>query len=297
MKFPGTGCQLIGAGRAGRALSQAMKKAGYSFTWIGSKKAADAEKLALKLDAGAYGAGFNGFSHYAGFLILAVPDGEIAHAASVAAALGIIEKGVTIAAHLSGALGSDVLGEMRAAGASVMAFHPAQSFTLESDPYSVFRGICFDMEGDDAACALGECIAKDLGAVSVKLKPEQRILSHIAMTVASNYTVSLMHMAEEIMIEAGISHDVAVKMLNPLFTNTARNITGSGTLNALTGPVSRGDIPVIARHLDKLSSMGHDYQTAYKSLARIALRMAVERGDVIEAKAEEIGKILGKDEG
>lgn len=292
MKFPGTGCQLIGAGRAGRALSLAMKQAGYTFTWIGSGKAEDAEKLALNLNAGAYGAGFNGLSHTAGFLILAVPDGEITHTASVAASLGIIENGVTVAAHLSGALDSDVLGDLRSAGASVMAFHPAQTFTLESDPYSVFKGICFDMEGDDAACALGECIAKDLGAVSVKLKPEQRILSHIAMTVASNYTVSLMNMAEEIMIKAGLSQDIAVKMLNPLFTNTARNITGSGTLNALTGPVSRGDIPVITRHLDKLMSMGHDYHAAYKALARIALKMAVERGDVTETKAEEIRKIL-----
>ena len=45
MSFSMPNCQLIGAGRAGRAISIAMARAGYRFTWIGSRHAADSERL------------------------------------------------------------------------------------------------------------------------------------------------------------------------------------------------------------------------------------------------------------
>ena len=77
--------------------------------------------------------------------------------------------------------------------------------------------------------------------------------------------------------------------------NTVHNISASGTLNALTGPVSRGDVNVIKRHLDVLASMEHEYQAVYKGLANTALDMALERGDVSVEKAEEIRKLLKED--
>ncbi len=287
-------CQLIGAGRAGRAFSLAMAQAGYRFTWIGSKHGANSAKLAQQIGVSSCGAGFKGFPEMAGFLIIAVPDSEIVSVASDAIDAGVVGKD-TIAVHLSGTLGSDVLNELRTAGASVMAFHPAQTFTQQSDPGSVFEGICFDMEGDDTACDLGSHIAHDLGAVSVRLTTEQRIVSHLAMTVSSNYTVSLMYMAEEIMKMAGLSPEIIKKMLQPLFLNTVHNISASGTLNALTGPVSRGDINVIKQHLAVLASGESEYQTVYKVLTHIALNMAVKRGDVSEDKAEKIREILERE--
>lgn len=195
---------------------------------------------------------------------------------------------------MSGALGSDVLEDVKSAGAEVMAFHPVQTFTLDSDPYAVFKNICFDMEGDDEACILGECVARDLGAQSIRLDPEARVLSHLAMTVASNYSVSLVRMAEEIMISAGIPCDTAKKMLLPLFSNTARNISTIGTAKSLTGPVSRGDIEIIKKHLAALESLDKEYKILYNGLARIALRITVERGDISGNKAKEILNLIGE---
>ena len=293
MKSEKPHCQLIGAGRAGRVLSMAMTQAGYQFNWIGSNKIEDSTKLAKQIGIKRYGIRFEGFNQKAGFLILSVPDDKIKGAASDAARAGVIRND-TIVAHLSGALGSDELEDVKSAGAKVMAFHPAQTFTLDSDPYAVFKNICFDMEGDDEACVLGECVAKDLGAQSIRLDPEARILSHLAMTVASNYTVSLMHMAEDIMISAGISCDAAKKMLLPLFSNTARNISTIGTIKSLTGPVSRGDTEIIKKHLAALEEMDEEHKMLYSGLARIALRITVERGDISGNKAKEIINLIGK---
>ncbi len=286
-------CQLIGAGRAGRVISIAMTQAGYQFIWVGSNRIEDSKRLAEQIGIRRYGIRFEGFNQKAGFLILAVPDDEIKNAASDAVRAGVIGDG-SIVVHLSGALGSDVLEDARTDGAKVMAFHPAQTFTLESDPYTVFKNICFDMEGDDEACVLGECAARDLGARSIRLDPDARVLSHLAMTVASNHTVSLIRMAEEIMEFAGISPDAAKKMLIPLFTNTARNISTIGTEKSLTGPISRGDIEIIKKHFSALNGMNEEYKILYSGLARIALRITVERGGISEDKAEEIIDLIGE---
>jgi len=277
-------CQLIGAGRAGRVLALAMARAGYSFTWIGSLHRDHAESLAGAIGCTGYGEGFMGFTGTADFLVIAVPDNQIAPVSSGAATAGIIGD-ETIVAHLSGALGSDTLDEARTAGASVMAFHPDQTLTPESDPETVFEGICIDMEGDERACLFGEQLASDLGAKSVRLTPDQRILTHLAMTIASNFTVSLVRIAEEIMESAGIDDTTVHTMLMPLFKQTARNIAESGTLTALTGPIARGDDGVVRRHLSALESQDEEYTVLYKAMARVIVRMAVERGEDFDERA------------
>ena len=283
--------QLLGAGRTGTMISIALSRAGYRVSWIGSNKLEDARALANKVGIGRYGAGFEGFRSKAGFLILAVPDDEIRNAAAGSVRAGII-TGDTVVAHLSGALGSDVLRDVSIAGASVMAFHPAQTFTMSSIPGTVFKNICFDMEGDDTACALGERAAADLGAVSIRLDPAHRILSHLAMTAASNYSVSLMHIAEEIMASAGIPKDKAGMMLHPLFSATANNIASIGTADSLTGPVSRGDTNVLKKHFNALENFDEQYRTVFRELASVALKITVERGGISGEKAEEIRKII-----
>jgi len=284
-------CQLIGAGRAGTVVALALSNAGYTYTWIGSNRLENAGALAGRLGITGYGVRYRGFPGKAGFLILAVPDDEIARSAREAVEAGVIVT-ETVAAHLSGARGSDALDSARKAGASVMAFHPAQSFTPKSDHATVFRGICFDMEGDDRACTIGERVARNLGAVSVRLDPATRVFTHLAMTIASNYTVSLVRMAEDIMRFAGVDDETARRMLIPLFSNTISNIADAGTLEALTGPVSRGDSVIIRRHLDALGKIGKDYEVLYRGLALIALDTAVARGELPRGKAQEIEKLL-----
>ncbi|MBN1292578.1 MAG: DUF2520 domain-containing protein [Candidatus Latescibacteria bacterium] len=291
MTSPKPSCQLIGAGRAGRAIASAMTLAGYRFTWIGSSKREDAELLAQLIGCSAYGVEFTGFEEHAEFLILSVPDDEIESVAQQAIDSGIITD-QTIAAHLSGALDSIVLNPVCSAGASIMAFHPAQSFTVDSNPELVFKGICFDMEGDIRACSMGEKIACDLGAVSVILTPEQRLFTHLAMTITSNYSVTLIRMAEDIMKTAGVSEKTAGKMLFPLFTQTVRNIEVSGTVKALTGPVARGDINIIRKHLVSLKNLSTEYNVLYRSMARIAVQIAAERGDINTDIEKQIKRML-----
>ena len=95
-------------------------------------------------------------------------------------------------------------------------------------------------------------------------------------------------------MSAGISYDAAGKMLLPLFSNTAQNISAIGTVKSLTGPVSRGDTEIIKKHLAVLESMDEEYKVLYNGLARIALRITVERGGISGKKAKEIINLIGE---
>lgn len=283
-------CGIIGAGRAGSALARAMYRAGYRFAWVSSCTAEDAQRLAAVLGNTRYGAS-PPLNVSAEMLIVAVPDSAIGDALHDAIDAGCVPPGAVVF-HLSGALDECCLDAAKSAGATVMAFHPAQTFTPETDPGAAFRGIWFDMEGDTEACAAGERIAHDLGARAVRFDHPQRTAAHLAMSMASNYTVALVYLARELMERYGIPADTAAGMLGPLVASTAENISRHGALAALTGPVSRGDAAVVRDHLELLRGEPERVQAVYRLLALEALDIARARGSVDAAAAGEIERLL-----
>jgi predicted short-subunit dehydrogenase-like oxidoreductase (DUF2520 family) len=269
-------CRIIGAGRLGKALSIAMTEAGYNFVWIGSKEKSDAGKLAALIGCEKFGEGFGESAARPEIIIIAVPDGLISEVSSLGVSAGIITE-ATVVLHTSGALGSEALSECAKAGASVAAFHPCQTFTSKSNPSDVFKNIVFDMEGDDFACAIGETISRSLGAETICPGKEARLILHTATAILSNYTVALYGAAEGLLESAGIKHESALKILNPLLLSTAANIAGYGAASALTGPVSRGDLITVEKHLEALKDHDGLYGEIYSVLGKMALKIAREK--------------------
>ncbi len=287
-------CHIVGAGRAGAALARAMACAGYSFGWVGSRNAADAERLAAAIGAIHWGIGFEGVDGKADAIILAVPDSAIASVAEEAALSGVVKPDVTVAAHLSGSLGVEALAPLSNIGASVMAFHPCQTFAPDTGADPVFNGVIIDMEGDDRACEFGARVARDIGAAPMRFGSGQRNVTHLAMTVASNYTVTILSMALDLIDSAGVPEESARKMLMPLVYTTVDNVFGRGIGEALTGPVARGDADIVGRHLEILAAMNGDYLEAYRALAIVALKCAVERGEIAEDAVRKMECLLKK---
>ena len=269
-------CGIIGAGRLGSAIAQAMTQAGYNFIWVGSKNNDEAGELAEKIGCKNFGTSFASISVKPELIIITVPDSSIAAISSQAVSSGIIGD-KTIVLHTSGVHNSDILKDCREAGASVAAFHPCQTVTFSSNPQEVFRNIIFDMEGDNAACQAGEQIAQKLGAEAIRLDPEARLLTHTAMTILSNYTVSLYEAAENLLESSGIGQENSRKMLNPLLSATVGNIIKLGPHKALTGPVSRGDSETVEKHLKVLNKFDKIYGEIYSDLGRMTLSMISDK--------------------
>ena len=285
-------CIVVGAGRAGNAIARAMFLKGYRFSWIGSLSGKQASSLAESVDAQGYGSP-PPWPSIPDIIILAVPDNIIEQIAqSIASSVETLDG--IVALHMSGALSSDVLDSLRVRGAAVAAFHPCQTITADDDPSVVFNGVCFDMEGDEDACMCAGKIAADIGAESVRLTPEKRLLAHCAMTIGSNYTVALFHAAQKILSSSGIDEDVARSMLIPLFEHTASNIVGKGTEKALTGPVARGDTDIVQRHVGALDEQFPDIGELYRVIGRQLLDIVIDGGMLPPSTVTEISSILSR---
>src|SRR6185503_10021059 len=119
---------------------------------------------------------------------------------------------------------------------------------------------------------------------------------HCAAALASNYIVSAIDAAAQVLASAGVSPTQAAQALVPLAEGALRNVLQKGTTEGLTGPVRRGDAVTIQRHLDALREHPNLAQL-YRALARHAVEIAtrIDGPDAPDrAGLDAIRKILEK---
>ncbi len=133
---------------------------------------------------------------------------------------------------------------------------------------------------------------RDLGGLPFFVAEEDRPLYHAAACVASNYLVALMHTAEDIYRSLGLARDDAVRAFWPLVKGTIRNIEARGTVQALTGPIARGDLGTVARHIAALKARLPVLLEPYRTIGLLTVEIALEKGTISRERAEEIKSLL-----
>jgi len=194
--------------------------------------------------------------------------------------------------HMSGALGLDVLEPAEKLGAKTVSIHPLQTFADVKGAVKRIPGSVFAVTArDDATREWAEKLVNKLGGKPVPLAEEDKILYHIGAVVACNLLVALEHAAELVYQEIGMHHEKALQALMPLISGTVENLKKHGTERALTGPMARGDIGVIRRHLECLEAGDREQLLrVYASLSMYALDLA--EGDISKARCKEIEELL-----
>jgi predicted short-subunit dehydrogenase-like oxidoreductase (DUF2520 family) len=205
-------------------------------------------------------------------IILAVPDAAIASVAEDLAQAGL--PGAPPVLHLSGALGSEALAPLARRGFPTGSLHPLVAF---SDDRAGARldGAWFAVEGAPAARGLAERLVAALGGHLLPLAGEGKIGYHAAAVAASNFLVALLGVAERWMIDAGVPPQPAREALATLAGGAVESYRRLGAVEALTGPVSRGDEETVRAHLARLSPSD---RRLYSVLASTALTLARQRG-------------------
>ncbi len=178
-------------------------------------------------------------------VFLTVPDGAIATVARAIAKVHAMPPSVAFV-HCSGALGLGVLGPLRSHHA-VGSFHPLQR------------------------------LARDLGAKPRSVAETERVIYHAAAVFASNYLVALARVAVEMLESIGWSEGDAITGLVPLMEGALVEVARRGPVGALTGPIRRGDVETVARHLEALAGRRR-MADLYRMLGAIALEIATEAG-------------------
>ena len=259
---------IVGAGNLGSALALALHGAGYRIAEIicregGSKQRA--RRLAAQVRSRAVEPPQAKFA--ADIVWICVPDSNIAACARELARLAEWEG--KIALHPSGALASSELQALRRRGASVGSAHPLMTFVRRSSP--ALAGIPFGVEGDPAAVRVVRRMVRDLGGEAFTVRPKDKALYHAWGAFASPLLIALLASAEQVAMAAGVrSRAAARKRMLPILQQTLRNYGALGPADAFSGPLVRGDVATVRRHLRALGELPSARQV-YVALARAAL--------------------------
>ncbi|MFW6163336.1 MAG: DUF2520 domain-containing protein, partial [Planctomycetota bacterium] len=177
-------------------------------------------------------------------------------------------------------------------GAHAMALHPIQTFA-RVDP-TLFEGIVCTLEGDEQAMDLAAELVRRLGARPAVIGAEDKALYHAALCVACNYLVVLADAGAGLLTTAGLGED-ALDALLPLLGGTLDNLRRVGLPDALTGPISRGDVATVRAHLAQLEARRPDLLPLYRILGRRAIDLALRKGSLGEDDADALRRLLGGD--
>lgn len=198
---------------------------------------------------------------------LTVPDDSIRQVAKQIA--GTQPWKGRIAFHSSGALTSDALAPLRAHGAKVASVHPGMTFVRRSVPR--MAGVPFAIEGDRAATSMARKIVEQLGGTSYSLRKRSKVLYHAFGSLASPMVIALMVSLEQVAKAAGIAPRNVKPMVIPLLWQTLRNYVTHDAASAFSGPLARGDVATVRKHLEELKAVPEARQV-YLALARAALK-------------------------
>ena len=267
----GLGIAIVGTGSLGRVLALALHASGAEVAELVVRGRADSMRRGREL-AKRVGArlAHPGEALTAKLVILAVPDAAIGAAASDMARAGEW-KGKTVL-HTSGALDSSVLAELKKRGASVGSAHPLNSFVASSTAADL-RNISFAVEGDAAAVRVAEKMARALGAEPFRISAKMKPAYHAFGALASPILVALLSAAEEMGKSAGVKDPKSA--MEPMVRRTVENFFRDGASASFSGPMKRGDVETVERHLRAVRSSPRIRNISLALAAQAAARLPV----------------------
>ena len=278
---------FIGAGRLGCALAWSLAERGYRVTGVASLLPADAERLAAPIAGCAILAGPQALVDACDLIFVTTPDGAIE------ATTGSVRWRAGVAAvHCSGVTEVAALGSAKRDGAMTGGFHPMQTF---GDPVAAARslpGCTITIEAEEPLNGTLVAIADRLGCPVNRLPPGMRGRYHAAAGYTSQFINALFGEASKIWQSWGATPEDAVRALLPLARGTLESIASAGVAGGMPGPVSRGDVGSIEKHVKALTPLGPEVMEFYRMVCDRTIPLGVQSGAIDEAAAARLREIL-----
>jgi predicted short-subunit dehydrogenase-like oxidoreductase (DUF2520 family) len=255
---------IVGPGRLGTALAFALHDSGYTIAEVAYRPGRSGRKA--RAVAKEVGASAVAKALPADITFFCAGDSQLADAVSGVAHENWRGK---IALHTSGALTSDTLAPLRRSGATVASMHPMMSFV--EGAHTPMWGVSFGLEGDAKAVRAARAIVRGLGGHAFLVKKSAKPLYHAFGAFASPLLIATLALGEMVGRRAGLSEREARNAMQPIVEQTLRNYLEGGAAGAFSGPLVRGDVETVGKHLAALRSMP-EARAAYIALVRSACR-------------------------
>lgn len=260
---------VVGPGNLGSALALTLAAAGYTVKALAVREASSglkaARTLAKRIKARVAMLGKEPLA--SDIVWLTVPDDAIAKAALLLSKSQ--EWNNKIVFHSSGALTSEELAPLRKLGARVASVHPMMTFVRGAAPE--MAGVAFALEGDAAAVRAARRIVEDLGGSAFLIDTRKKVLYHAFGSFSSPLVIALLASMEQVALAAGIRKADIKAIMTPLLWQTLRNYLKKDAASAFSGPLVRGDIATIKKHLAELKPLP-ELRQVYIALAKASLR-------------------------
>jgi predicted short-subunit dehydrogenase-like oxidoreductase (DUF2520 family) len=258
---------IIGPGRLGKALAQAIYTSSYKLRELVVRPSAASQRRAriLAKSLGAVAVTLPRAKFDADLIWICVPDRDIARVATEMVSRADWRGKFVF--HASGSLTSDELHVLRQRGAGVASVHPLMTFVAKSIP--PLQGVPFGIEGDRRAVSLARHIVRNLGAIPFPIRKDKKAIYHAWGAFASPLLLATLVTAERVARLSGIPAGEARRKMMPIARQTLANYAKLGPAGAFSGPIVRGDVETVRRHLRVLP---REARQVYIALAHAALR-------------------------
>lgn len=278
---------FIGAGRLGTALAWSFHMRGLHVVRAASRDALGAEALASRIEGCDIGTAQQ-VADECDLVFITTPDAAIGATADALQ----WRPGMAVV-HCSGVTEVAALDKAACEGALTGGFHPMQTF---GDPLAAVRslpGCTITIEAPQPLDGVLVDIAERLDCPVNRLPPGMRGLYHAAAGYTSQFINVLFREAAVLWRAWGASEPEAVRALLPLARGTLAAIESAGIAGGMPGPVSRGDLSSIGKHLQALDSLHDDALLAlYRALCARTVSIAEGGARIEPDTAAAFGELL-----
>jgi predicted short-subunit dehydrogenase-like oxidoreductase (DUF2520 family) len=283
---------IVGAGRVGRTLGKRLRERGWRIGAVVTRSAATSRAAVRTIGAGtpfAMGgsAGLQprekqrgveralasdlGAVFAADVILVTTADDDLPALVRTLAKVGRAKCKGKIILHTSATLDRTVLAPLARCGAATGSLHPMQAFGGKVIPN--LSGVIFGVEGDPKARRMAQSIGKSLGGITVAINTRDKPIYHAASVIAAASAYPAIEAGVQLLMRIGFTRARAMQTLVPLIRQIFDNIERIGPRAAWTGPLSRGDYGVVARHARALRAYPREFQQSYAAMSFLAGRL------------------------
>jgi predicted short-subunit dehydrogenase-like oxidoreductase (DUF2520 family) len=261
---------IIGPGHVGRGLLRAFRASGVEVVGLHGKRASGVATStgALPREMAA-----------ANVVIVCVRDPQLDETIDeviAAAGDGRVARG-TVILHTSAIAEPAGLGRLNRSGYPSGTFHPLVPFSDPEISAELLRKGWIGIDGENEAKNASRRLAGHLGARTLDIPPGKKPAYHAAAVISSNFPVVLASVAGHLLHDIGVPDSSAYQAVESLISGALANMKQALPDDALTGPIVRGDIETVGKHLRALEKHGSALEV-YRALSAAAVEIARYRG-------------------
>ena len=275
---------FIGAGKVGFSIGKYLKDKEINVTGYYSRNENSSLEASLFTNTNQYKE-LKQLVEESDTIVISTPDDKILEVWNKIKNLSIKNKFIC---HLSGSLSSNIFSNISHYGAYGYSIHPIFPIQDKYNSHKSLKNAFITIEGDREYINEVQLFIESLGNKTKILEKNDKTLYHLASVISSNLIIGLISISLNYLKEYGFTEKEAINALYPLIKENIEGINSKGLINSLTGPVERGDINTINRHLLNIKEKDKDI---YINLSNKILSLALQKNK--DRDYERIMEVLG----